>query len=105
MKISTIISFLESLAHPALQEKYDNAGLILGDANRDCTGILVALDSTEEVIKEAIAKKMQSHCSPSPADLWRIEKELMVKIMWREQSLQLSKMISRYMLFTQILIM
>ncbi len=57
MKISTIISFLESLAHPTLQEKYDNAGLIIGDASRICSGILISLDSTEEVIKEAIARK------------------------------------------------
>ena len=57
MKISAIISFLESIANPALQEKYDNAGLIIGDANRECTGILVCLDSTEEVIKEAVSKK------------------------------------------------
>src|SRR6478672_931473 len=27
MKVSDIISFLESLAHPSLQEHYDNAGL------------------------------------------------------------------------------
>jgi dinuclear metal center YbgI/SA1388 family protein len=57
MKISAVISFLESIANPALQEKYDNAGLIIGDSNRECTGILVCLDSTEEVIKEAISKK------------------------------------------------
>jgi len=57
MKISVIISFLESIANPALQEKYDNAGLIIGDSNRECSGILVCLDSTEEVIKEAVAKR------------------------------------------------
>jgi len=57
MKISAIVSYLESLAHPSLQEKYDNAGLIIGDAARDCSGVLVTLDSTEEVIKEAIVKK------------------------------------------------
>src|SRR6476646_8162097 len=57
MKVSSIISFLESFAHPQLQEKYDNAGLIIGDANRECTGILISLDSTEEIIREAIAKK------------------------------------------------
>jgi dinuclear metal center YbgI/SA1388 family protein len=57
MKISAITSYLESLAHPLLQEKYDNAGLIIGDANRECIGILVCLDSTEEIVKEAIAKK------------------------------------------------
>ena len=56
MKISAIISYLESIAYPALQEKYDNAGLIIGDAAKECTGILVSLDSTEEVIKEAISK-------------------------------------------------
>ncbi|MGC4037226.1 MAG: Nif3-like dinuclear metal center hexameric protein [Chitinophagaceae bacterium] len=57
MKIASIIAYLESVANPALQEKYDNAGLIIGDATRDCTGIIVCLDSTEEVIQEAITKK------------------------------------------------
>ena len=57
MKISSIISFLESLANPALQESYDNSGLIIGNASTDCRGIVVALDATEEVIREAILKK------------------------------------------------
>ena len=57
MKISSVISYLESLAHPALQEKYDNAGLIIGDGDRECRGILISLDATEDVIKEAVAKK------------------------------------------------
>ena len=57
MKITTIVSFLESLAHPSLQEHYDNAGLITGDADWDCTGIICSLDATEAVVKEAIQKK------------------------------------------------
>jgi len=57
MKITEIVSFLESLANPSLQESYDNAGLITGQSNWDCTGIIVSLDATEEVIKEAIEKK------------------------------------------------
>ena len=57
MKIKEIVSFLESQAHLSLQEQYDNAGLIAGDADWDCTGIICSLDATEEVIKEAIAKK------------------------------------------------
>ncbi|HUM64864.1 MAG TPA: Nif3-like dinuclear metal center hexameric protein [Chitinophagaceae bacterium] len=57
MKIGTIVSFLESKAHPSLQEQYDNAGLIIGDASRECTGIICCLDSTKEVIEEAIARK------------------------------------------------
>ena len=56
MKVSDIISFLESLAHPSLQEHYDNAGLIIGDKNWECKGIICSLDATEEVVREAIAK-------------------------------------------------
>lgn len=56
MQISEIVSFLESLAHPSLQESYDNAGLITGQANQECKGIICTLDATEEVVKEAINK-------------------------------------------------
>src|SRR6266496_764898 len=56
MKIADIISFLESLAHPSLQEHYDNAGLVIGEKNWECSGIICSLDATEEVIKEAITK-------------------------------------------------
>lgn len=57
MQISTVISFLESLADPSLQEHYDNAGLITGNASWECRGIICCLDSTEAVIDEAIEKK------------------------------------------------
>lgn len=57
MQISVIIGFLELLAHPSLQESYDNAGLITGDPEWDCSGIICTLDATEEVINEAIRKK------------------------------------------------
>jgi dinuclear metal center YbgI/SA1388 family protein len=56
MKISEFISYLESIAPPALQEDYDNAGLLTGDASRECTGVLTTLDATEEVILEAKEK-------------------------------------------------
>lgn len=58
MKIGEIISFLESRAHPSLQEHYDNAGLIIGQSQWECTGVLCTLDATEEVINEAIEKKI-----------------------------------------------
>ncbi len=54
MNISGIINFLETIAPPALQEAYDNAGLISGDVQTQCSGVLVTLDATEEVVKEAI---------------------------------------------------
>ncbi|OSZ76850.1 Nif3-like dinuclear metal center hexameric protein [Chitinophagaceae bacterium IBVUCB2] len=57
MKIAEIISFLETEAPPSLQEQYDNAGLITGDASWECTGIICSLDAIEDVVQEAISKK------------------------------------------------
>jgi dinuclear metal center YbgI/SA1388 family protein len=53
MTIGSIINFLETLAPPELQESYDNAGLIIGSAQHPCTGILISLDVTEQVVEEA----------------------------------------------------
>ena len=57
MKIADIVACLEALAHPSLQESYDNTGLLTGHAGWECTGILCTLDATEEVVEEAITKK------------------------------------------------
>ncbi|MBN8859458.1 MAG: Nif3-like dinuclear metal center hexameric protein [Sphingobacteriales bacterium] len=54
MKIKDIINVLENFAPPSLQEEYDNAGLITGNKETTCTGILCALDTTEAVVEEAI---------------------------------------------------
>ena len=56
MKIAEIISSLEAIANPSLQEHYDNAGLIVGQNSWECTGIICSLDATEEVIHEATKK-------------------------------------------------
>ncbi|MFM8951081.1 MAG: Nif3-like dinuclear metal center hexameric protein, partial [Bacteroidota bacterium] len=53
-KLHNIIRFLESLAPPSLQESYDNSGLIVGNPDWEIKGALVCLDSTEEVVDEAI---------------------------------------------------
>lgn len=57
MTIASIIKCLERIAPLSLQEDYDNAGLLLGDNGMACSGVLVSLDVTEEVIEEAIQKK------------------------------------------------
>ncbi len=57
MKVQDIVSLLEKLAAPALQEDYDNAALITGQGSWDCRGVMTALDCTEAVVKDAIAKK------------------------------------------------
>ena len=56
MNIGQVIHFLETIAPPALQESYDNAGLLTGDASWSCKGILCALDAIPEVVEEAIQK-------------------------------------------------
>lgn len=56
MNIKDVCVYLESIAPLALQESYDNSGLIVGNENNPVTGILITLDSTEAVIQEAIDK-------------------------------------------------
>jgi dinuclear metal center YbgI/SA1388 family protein len=57
MKVQDITSLLEKLAPSSLQENYDNAGLLTGNNSWECTGIIVSLDVTEEVVREAVEKK------------------------------------------------
>jgi dinuclear metal center YbgI/SA1388 family protein len=66
MKISEIIQHLEAIAAPEYQEDYDNSGLITGDTQSDCTGVLVSLDCTEELIFEAVEKKCNLIVSHHP---------------------------------------
>ena len=56
MKVTNIIQLLEQLASSSLQESYDNCGLLTGNEQWDCSGILCTLDVTEEVVAEAVAK-------------------------------------------------
>jgi dinuclear metal center YbgI/SA1388 family protein len=52
--IKDVTDYLESIAPRNYQESYDNAGLITGSPASVVKGILVTLDCTEEVIREAI---------------------------------------------------
>lgn len=54
-RIQEIIDALERLAPPALQEEYDNSGLLVGEPGRSVETVLVSLDVTEEVVAEAQA--------------------------------------------------
>jgi dinuclear metal center YbgI/SA1388 family protein len=56
MKIRELTTFLEGIAPLNYQESYDNAGLICGHWDSEIKGVLICLDSTEEVIEEAIKK-------------------------------------------------
>lgn len=55
MLIKDILSVLESVAPVAYQESYDNAGLITGDIDSQCSGVLICLDCIESVVEEALS--------------------------------------------------
>jgi dinuclear metal center YbgI/SA1388 family protein len=57
MKIGELLSAIEVFAAPELQEEYDNAGLITGKRDWNCTGALCTLDVTVDVVKEAVQKR------------------------------------------------
>lgn len=56
LNIKEIVDFLDSVAPPALQESYDNAGLIVGHPEAEVATALVTIDVTEDVVDEAIEK-------------------------------------------------
>lgn len=52
--IRDVTEHLESFAPPLYQEDYDNSGLLTGHTDWVVTSILLTLDCTEDVVKEAI---------------------------------------------------
>ncbi len=54
MKISEVIEILERFAPPTSAEEWDRVGLMIGDPDRDCSTVSVALDLTSEALEDAI---------------------------------------------------
>ncbi len=66
MKLTELITHLESLAPLSYQEDYDNAGLIVGRQDKEVHQALISLDCTEAVVDEAIAHGCQVIISHHP---------------------------------------
>jgi len=64
--IKEIISCIEENAPLALQESYDNAGLICGNPEEECSGVLLTLDCNEKIVEEALQKKCNLIISHHP---------------------------------------
>ncbi len=64
--VQDICSLIEEYAPLALQESYDNAGLLAGNAAMEVEGILLCIDVTEAVIDEAIEKNCNLIISHHP---------------------------------------
>jgi dinuclear metal center YbgI/SA1388 family protein len=56
MRLNKILSALEQLAPQSFQEGYDNSGLIVGSKEAEVNKVIFCLDSTEDVVDEAIKK-------------------------------------------------
>jgi putative NIF3 family GTP cyclohydrolase 1 type 2 len=59
IKLKEVIHILERFAPVALQEPYDNSGLILGEPDQEVGKGLIALDVTEEVRGRGYKEKMR----------------------------------------------
>jgi len=57
MKIKEILAVLEEMAPLTYAEDFDNVGLLVGDQQKEATGILVCHDALENVLDEALEKK------------------------------------------------
>lgn len=53
IKIADIIAALEDSAPSRWQESFDNTGLQIGDASKECTGVLICVDASPEIVEEA----------------------------------------------------
>jgi len=53
MKLQEIYSHLNTISPFALQEKWDNSGLIIGDMNREVSRVVLSLDIDRQMLEEA----------------------------------------------------
>ena len=51
--LNDLLAVLDEIAAPTLAESWDNVGLMVGDPGQDVRGVMVALDSSEEILAEA----------------------------------------------------
>ncbi len=66
MKLSQLTAYLETIAPLHYQEDYDNAGLIVGQPDKEITQALISLDCTEAVVDDAIANNCEVIISHHP---------------------------------------
>lgn len=65
--VENIIEVLEELVPPNLAESWDNVGLMVGRRNAEVKRVMLALDITEEVVRQAMEAKCQMIITHHPA--------------------------------------
>lgn len=66
LKVGELIDILNKWMPIELAEDFDNVGLIVGDKKSDISGIMVTLDTTEDVVQEAIDRNCNMIVSYHP---------------------------------------
>jgi len=56
MTVNSVAKIIENLAPLAYAEDFDNVGLLVGNPNMEVSGVLVTLDTLENVLDEAVEK-------------------------------------------------
>jgi dinuclear metal center YbgI/SA1388 family protein len=64
--LNNIVKILDQFAPLALQEEYDNAGLLFGDPQSQVSSALLCLDITDDVLDEAVSNDCQLVISHHP---------------------------------------
>ena len=67
MKVFEVCELIENIAPLSLAESWDNVGLLVGSYNADITGVVIAVDLTENVINDSIAKNCNMIITHHPA--------------------------------------
>lgn len=57
--VQKIYDYIDAMAPFSTQMDFDNAGLLVGDKNAEVSRVLVALDATQPVVREAARRKCQ----------------------------------------------
>jgi len=64
--VSEVLTFLDNKAPMCMKMEWDNVGLLVGFSGTEVKRILVSLDITDEVVKEAVEKNAQLIVSHHP---------------------------------------
>ena len=56
MLLSQLITAIERIAPRSYQESYDNSGLLIGSPSTEVRGVLLCLDTLENIVEEAVER-------------------------------------------------
>lgn len=102
MIVKSICELIEDVAPLALQESYDNAGLLVGDSQMEVTSVLICIDITEKVINEAIRKNCNLIVSHHPLIFTGIKRLVGQNEVQRSVSLAIKNDIAIYAAHTNL---